>query len=223
MSDRASQETPRPPETAEFGHVVPGGPVHEYPAADGVPRVVKISVGPYDNNVYVLSDGGDAIIVDGAADPDRILEQVKGLRVTAIVQTHDHPDHVQALPALVEALGCPVRAHPDDDWPVPTEPLGDGTTIAVGGFEVRAVHTPGHTPGSTCYVAGPFLFSGDTLFPGGPGNTGGDPERFGRTMRGLDRLFGTLPDTTRICPGHGIDSTIGRERPHVETWRARGW
>jgi glyoxylase-like metal-dependent hydrolase (beta-lactamase superfamily II) len=223
MSDRAAQETPRPPETAEFGHVVPGGPPHEYPAADGAPRVTKVSVGPYDNNVYVLSDGGEALIVDGAAEPDRILALVEGLRVVGIVQTHDHGDHVEALPALVEALGCPVRASAEDRWPVPIEPLEDGATIPVGAFEVRAIHTPGHTPGSTSYVTGPFLFSGDTLFPGGPGNTGGDPARFSRVMQSLDGLFSSLPDDTRICPGHGVDSTIGRERPHVETWRARGW
>jgi glyoxylase-like metal-dependent hydrolase (beta-lactamase superfamily II) len=223
MSDRASQETPRPPETAEFGHVVPGGPAHEYPPARGAPRVTKLSVGPYDNNVYVVADGGEALIVDGAAEPDRILDAVKGLDVVAIVETHDHADHVQALPALTKALGCPVLAHPDDRWPVPTDPVADGATIRVGASRVRAIHTPGHTPGSTCYVAGPFLFSGDTLFPGGPGNTGEDPVRFGRIMRSLDHLFATLPDDTRICPGHGVDSTIGRERPHVETWRARGW
>jgi glyoxylase-like metal-dependent hydrolase (beta-lactamase superfamily II) len=199
------------------------GPAHVYPPVDGAPHVVKLSVGPYDNNVYVLSGGGEAIVVDGAAEPDRILEQVEGLRVIAVVETHDHPDHVQALAALVRALGCPVRANPDDRWPVTIEPLRDGESLEIGGFELRAVHTPGHTPGSTCYVTGPYLFSGDTLFPGGPGNTDGDAQRFGRVMESLDVLFATLPDTTRICPGHGLDSTIGRERPHVEEWRARGW
>jgi glyoxylase-like metal-dependent hydrolase (beta-lactamase superfamily II) len=219
----SDQETPRPPETAEFGHVVPGGPAHEYPPADGAPTVTKFSVGEYDNNVYVLSDGGEAIIIDGAADPDRILDQVKGLRVVAILQTHDHGDHVEALPELVRELGVPVRAGAEDRWPVATDPIADGDTVTVGRFQVRAAHTPGHTPGSTCYAVGPFLFSGDTLFPGGPGNTQGDAKRFARVMESLDGLFASLPDETRICPGHGIDSTIGRERPHVETWRARGW
>ena len=83
------------------------------------------------------------------------------------------------------------------------------------------MHTPGHTPGSTSFRAGPFLFSGDTLFPAGPGGTDGSAQ-FSQVMQSLDRLFG-LPDETRICPGHGLDSTLGRERPHVETWRARGW
>jgi glyoxylase-like metal-dependent hydrolase (beta-lactamase superfamily II) len=219
----SEQETPRPPETAEFGHVVTGGPAHEYPQAEGAPSVTKFSVGSYDNNVYVLSDGGEAIVIDGAAEADRILDQVKGLRVVAILQTHDHGDHVQALPALVDALGVPVRAGAQDRWPVEIEPIADGDTVTVGGFDVRAVHTPGHTPGSTCYVVGPYLFSGDTLFPGGPGNTQSDAKRFATVMESLDGLFASLPDETRICPGHGIDSTIGRERQHVETWRARGW
>ena len=218
----SSQETPRPPETVEFGAVRGGGPAHDYPPEDGL-RVRKFCVGPYENNVYVVSSGGVAVIVDGADEAERILREVDGLRVEAIVETHDHPDHVQALPALVDALGVPVLANPDDRWLVATEPLADGRRLRVGSHEIEAIHTPGHTPGSTCYLAGNFLFSGDTLFPGGPGNTDGDAARFGRIMASLDALFERLPDDTRICPGHGIDSTIGRERPHVETWRNRGW
>lgn len=217
-----TDETPRPPATAEFGHVLVGGSPHRYPADGAGPAVTKIAVGPYENNVFVVASGGEALIVDGAAEPERILGLVEGLRVRAIVQTHDHPDHTSALPALVEALRVPVLAHPADRWPVPTEPLVDGATVAVGSSAIRAVHTPGHTPGSTCYLLDDFLFSGDTLFPGGPGNTG-DPGRFAQIMRSLDALFAALPDRTRVCPGHGLDTTIGRERPHVETWRARGW
>jgi len=218
----SAQETPRPPETAEFGAVRGGGPAHEYPPEDGL-RVRKFCVGPYENNVYVVSSDDAAVIVDGADEADRILGEVRGLQVEAILETHDHPDHVQALPALVEALGAPVLASPDDRWPVATEPLEDGRRLRVGGHEIEALHTPGHTPGSTCFLAGGFLFSGDTLFPGGPGNTGGDASRFGRIMASLDALFARLPDDTRICPGHGIDSTIGRERQYVEAWRTRGW
>jgi glyoxylase-like metal-dependent hydrolase (beta-lactamase superfamily II) len=216
------QETPRPPETAEFGAVTVGGPAHEYPVTDGV-RVTKFCVGPYENNVYVVSSGDAAVIVDGADDAARILREVEGQRVDAIVETHDHHDHVQALPELVDALDVPVYANDEDTWPVETRPLKDGDVVRVGDHELHALHTPGHTPGSTCYLIGGFLFSGDTLFPGGPGNTGGDSSRFARIMTSLDALFAGLPDDTRICPGHGIDSTIGRERAYVDVWRARGW
>jgi glyoxylase-like metal-dependent hydrolase (beta-lactamase superfamily II) len=220
---RHGQETPHPPNTAEFGSVRPGGPAYEYELEDDL-QVVKLSVGPFDNDVYLVANEGRAILVDGAAEPERILEEAasRSLEVTAIVQTHDHSDHTQALRDLVDALGVPVFAHPDDRMPVASEALADGDTLLVGSRTMRVMHTPGHTPGSTCYSVGGFLFSGDTLFPGGPGNTDGDPARFAEIMASLDRLF-ELPDDTRICPGHGVDSTIGRERPFVETWRARGW
>lgn len=214
-------ETPHPPETPEFGYVTPGGPTHSYDAVDGF-TVKKFSVGPYDNNVYVLSSEGEALLVDGAADAGRITAELEGLTVKAIVQTHGHFDHVQALKQLVDELGVPVYAHGGDRIPVPTEHIGEGDTFEVGAMAVRAMHTPGHTPGSVSFVAPPFLFSGDTLFPAGPGNTDGDPTRFSQVMTSLGRLF-ALPDETRICPGHGVDSFIGRERPYVETWRRRGW
>ena len=219
-----SEETPRPPATPEFGAVTPGGETHAYPTAgDGI-AVKKFSVGPYDNNVYILSSGGEAVIVDGANDADRILAEVGGQRVVGIVQTHGHFDHVQALSKLVAELGVPVYAHPADgkNMPVPVEDLGEGDTPTVGRVTVRVMHTPGHTPGSLCFLAGGYVFSGDTLFPGGPGGTDGDPNRFAKVMTSLGRLF-ALPDETRVCPGHGIDTFIGRERPYVETWRARGW
>lgn len=214
-------ETPHPPATAEFGHVTPGGPAHVYDESGGV-VVKKFSVGPYDNNVYVVSSGGESILVDGANDADRMLSELDGLTAKAIVQTHGHFDHVQALKPLVEALGVPVYAHGGDRIPVPTEHIGEGDTLAVGDVTIRVLHTPGHTPGSICLIAPPYLFSGDTLFPAGPGATDGDPRRFAQVMTSLGRLF-ALPDDTRVCPGHGLDTFIGRERPHVETWRARGW
>jgi glyoxylase-like metal-dependent hydrolase (beta-lactamase superfamily II) len=222
------QSTPGPPETAEFGHVTPGGPSHTYPEVVPGVLVTKLSVGPYDNNVYVIASDGQAIVVDGAAEPERILEEVEGLEVVAIVQTHGHPDHVQALPALTSALGAPVRAHPGDAWPVATEPLRGDETLRAGRAEVKVLHTPGHTPGSTTYAllggdGQPVqLFTGDTLFPGGPGNTGGNTEAFGTVMNSVAGLFG-FGDDVRISPGHGLDTTLGRERPYVEVWRRRGW
>jgi glyoxylase-like metal-dependent hydrolase (beta-lactamase superfamily II) len=220
-------ETPHPPATPEFGHVVMGGPAHTYrPSGVTDVTVSKFAVGPYDNNVYVVASGGDAIVIDGAAEPDRILREVEGLRVAAIVETHNHPDHTAALPALVEALAVRVLAHPDDPMPVPAEPLASGVRVGVGVVELIVLHTPGHTPGSLCFLlespgAEPHLFTGDTLFPGGPGNTSGGG-RFERIMRSLDELF-ALPDATRVSPGHGLDTTIGRERPYLRTWRDRGW
>ena len=221
MSD--DQVTPHPPATAGFGSVAPGGPAHEY-LSEGTLRVVKFAVGPLDNNVYLIASDDEAVIVDGASDPERILSEIEriGARATAILQTHNHFDHTGALSRLVAALKVPVLAHPADPMPVPTEPVEDGQRLAVGSTEVVAFHTPGHTPGSMCYLWGDFLFSGDTLFPGGPGNTGGDRAAFRQVMRSLDRLF-DLPDETRVLPGHGLDTTIGRERPYVEVWRARGW
>ena len=223
---RDDQTTPPPPATPEFAPVQVGGPVHEYPSRAGV-TVRKLAVGPYDNNVYVVASGGQAIVIDGAAEPDRILAEVSGLQVVAIVQTHGHVDHVQALPTLVRALDPAVLAHPADPWPVPIEPIADGDAVGVGDVSVRALHTPGHTPGSVCFLletpGGPaHLFSGDTLFPAGPGNTRGNPDDFTTIMRSLDRLF-ELPDDTRVSPGHGLDTTLGRERPYVPVWRARGW
>ena len=201
--------------------MTPGGPTHSYPPEDGL-EVRKFSVGPYDNNIYVLASAGDALIVDGANDAERILDEVSDLRVTGIVQTHGHFDHVQALAALVERLYVPVYAHGGDTMPVRTHELGEGDTVQVGTAHVRVLHTPGHTPGSLCFLTGRFLFAGDTLFPAGPGGTDADPTRFAQIMTSLGRLF-ALPDDTRVCPGHGLDTFIGRERPYVETWRARGW
>lgn len=221
----SGEETPHPPATAEFGHVEQGGGAHLYPEMDGI-RVKKFSVGPLDNNVYVVESEGEALVIDGAAEPGRILSEVEGIEVEAILETHNHPDHTGALSHLVEALGVRILAHPEDPLPVPTEPLFGGTTVRVGGAGLRVLHTPGHTPGSLCFLLetpqGTLLFSGDTLFPGGPGGTGGSPERFAEIMRSLDELF-RLPDDTRVLPGHGLDTTIGRERPHVEVWRTRGW
>jgi glyoxylase-like metal-dependent hydrolase (beta-lactamase superfamily II) len=226
--DRSEQETPHPPQTAEFAHVTPGGPAHVYPEVlDGV-RVTKFSVGAYDNNVYVIASDGEAIVIDGAAEPERILAETDGLRVVEIVETHGHFDHVQALPELIERLGAPVLAHPGDTWPVPTQPIAGGETRTAGRAVLGVLHTPGHTPGSTTYAllgsdGTPVqLFTGDTLFPGGPGNTRSDAGSFDQVMQSVEVLF-EFGDDVVVSPGHGLDTTLGRERPYVEVWRRRGW
>ena len=198
----------------------------------------------FDTNCWLIAAEGsdDAIVVDPGFEPARVhaLLDAAGKRPAAVLATHGHYDHIGSAGEFC-GDDVPFYIHEADELAItdartwgagfPTPPIeikdvrtiADGDALELAGFRLEVVHTPGHTPGSTCYVVGPFLFSGDTLFPGGPGNTQGHAKRFARVMESLDGLFASLPDDTRICPGHGIDSTIGRERPHVETWRARGW
>jgi glyoxylase-like metal-dependent hydrolase (beta-lactamase superfamily II) len=213
------------------GHVEPGGPAIRrlVDAGDATVEVRKLSVGPMDNNVYLLTDvgSGQALLVDAANEAQRILEEVADREVTAIVTTHGHGDHWQALAAVAEATGARTYLHPGDAGMVeqPTDQAArDGLRLRFGAAEVELLHTPGHTPGSVCLLlAGMHVFTGDTLFPGGPGNTFGDPEAFATIMRSLrERLF-VLPDETWVYPGHGDDTTIGAERPHLDEWQARGW
>ena len=158
--------------------------------------------------------------MDGAAEPERILAEADGLRILGIVETHGHADHVGALEDLVEALGVPVLAHAGDRMPVSTEPLAGEETLSVGPVDVQVLHTPA-TAGSLCFLANEYLFSGDTLFPAGPGNTGEDGPRSPRSCGAWTAV--PTPRRHAGLPGHGLDTTIGRERPYVEVWRGRGW
>lgn len=197
------------------------------PPDDGTLRVRTLAVGQLDNNVYVAGCPGTglAVVIDPADEAGRILEAIAGLSVQAILVTHGHPDHSGAAPALARALGIPVYLHPADapraGLPA-TQPLGDGDEIRFGGASLRVIHTPGHTPGSVCLFGGGCLFSGDTLFPGGPGAAEG-PGAFATIMASLRRRLFTLPDDTRVLPGHGPETTIADERPFVDEWERRGW
>jgi glyoxylase-like metal-dependent hydrolase (beta-lactamase superfamily II) len=220
---------------AYTGDVSVGGPAdtRELPGL----TITKVAVGPMDNNAYLLQcpSTGELLLID-AANEAGTLEHLIGSRPLAtIVTTHQHHDHWAALKAVQQATGARTAAHPDDAGalPVPvTDLLRHGDTISVGDAVLSVIHLRGHTPGSIalCYDAAgelagqPHLFTGDSLFPGGPGNTQGDPARFGQLMDDLqERVFGRLPDGTWVYPGHGQDTTLGTERPHVPEWRARGW
>lgn len=213
------------------GQVTPGGPTATrlVDAGDAQVEIRKLSVGPMDNNAYVLRDADSvqALLIDAAAEPRRLLAELEDLDIVGIVTTHGHRDHWQALDAVADATGAPVFLHPADRdmvaRPADREAL-DGQRIRFGGAEVALLHTPGHTPGSVCLLLGEeHLFTGDTLFPGGPGRTT-SPEAFQQVMESIEgRLFGPLADETWVYPGHGDDTTLGAERPSLPEWRARGW
>jgi glyoxylase-like metal-dependent hydrolase (beta-lactamase superfamily II) len=220
---------------AYTGDVTAGGPpdTRELPGL----TVTKLSVGPMDNNAYLLvsKDTGEAVLIDAANEAGRLLELLDGRPLARIITTHQHFDHWQALSEVQAATGADVVAHPVDAGELPVKvniQVSNGDTVPVGSASLSVIHLRGHTPGSIAlyYDAGgalaaePHLFTGDSLFPGGPGNTQGDPERFGQLMTDLEeRVFGVLPDGTWVYPGHGKDTTLGTERPHLTEWRARGW
>ncbi|MFN2389005.1 MAG: MBL fold metallo-hydrolase [Actinomycetota bacterium] len=197
---------------------------HHHEGDDVIVR--KLEVGNMENNTYVLEcpRTHEALIVDACFEPDAILDGAQGATVVGILQTHGHMDHVQALAELKQRLGVPVHAHPGDDYPVSIDRvLADGDRLWVGEREIEVLHTPGHTPGGTCFRIGRHLISGDTLFPGGPGATRGDRRAFEQIIESVRTKLFVLADDTVVYPGHGADTTIGAERPHLKEWIDRGW
>jgi glyoxylase-like metal-dependent hydrolase (beta-lactamase superfamily II) len=191
-------------------------------------RLTTFSVGPYDNNVYVLSDekSKEALLIDAANDAPRIIKELEGLRVSHILTTHGHADHVQALQAVRDRTQARFTCHQLDESMMPMAPdkrVQDGERFRFGNYELVAMHTPGHTPGSVCFLAGERLFSGDTLFPGGPGNTENSYASLPTIIESIRGKLFALPDHTEVLPGHGKPTTIGRERPHLDEWIERGW
>lgn len=192
-------------------------------------EIHKVVVGPMDNNVFVLRcrATGEAVMIDAANEHEKLLDLCRNLNVRRVLETHGHWDHIQAVPAVRDA-GYEVGVTAEDAGMLPSYDfvIEDDEVIEVGQLRLRPVHTPGHTPGSICFrlEGSPVLFSGDTLFPGGPGATkfpGGD---FATIIRSIeDKLFAPLPPETIVMPGHGDDTTIGTERPHLQEWIDRGW
>jgi len=193
---------------------------------DGSLRILKLAnLGLYGNNAYVISDvsSGDALIVDMPTGSAATLEAAAGLNVSGILITHTHPDHWAEYDLVKSATGAPVYCHPAERIMPAAKidrPLADDEEITVASVTVRAIHTPGHTPGSTCFLAGRFLISGDTLFPGGPGRTQ-TPQDLRQTVASITSRLHTLPDETLVLPGHGDNTTIGDSKREYAAFAAR--
>ncbi|MFJ9857017.1 MBL fold metallo-hydrolase [Streptomyces albogriseolus] len=195
--------------------------------------ITKVAVGPMENNGYLLRCRAtdEQLLIDAANDAGTLLGMIGDDGIASVVTTHRHADHWQALAEVVAATGARTYAgrYDAEGIPVPTDtPVDDGDVIRVGQVELTARHLVGHTPGSIALVyddphGHPHVFTGDCLFPGGPGRTT-RPEEFNSLMDGLEaKVFDALPDETWVYPGHGNDTTLGTERPHLAEWRRRGW
>ena len=191
-------------------------------------EIHKVVVGPMDNNVFVLRcrQSGEGLLIDAANEHELLLDLCKNLNVQQVIETHGHWDHIQAVP-LVRDAGYSVHitqadAHMLDSY---DEILEDDCVISVGRIKLETVLTPGHTPGSMCFKVSdkPILFSGDTLFPGGPGATQFEGGNFEKIIESIDRRLFILDKETVVLPGHGENTTIGDERPHLDEWVDRGW
>jgi len=190
------------------------------------------------NNAYLLrcSETGDQVLIDAAAESPTLLPLVRDPGLAAVVTTHQHWDHHRALQAVVQATGAVVVAGEPDADAITEQTgvkvdhrVGEHDRVAVGTCSLAVIPVAGHTPGSICLVyddgsGRPHLWTGDCLFPGGVGNTQNDPDRFAQLIEDVStKLFAPLPDDTWFYPGHGNDSTLGVERPHLDEWRERGW
>lgn len=208
--------------------VSPAGPTLYY--RDANMEVHKVVVGPMDNNVFVIRcrQTGDAVLVDAANEHEKLLELCQTLNVRHVIETHGHWDHIAAVPQIREA-GYHVHVAEPDAYMLDSaydELIENESVIEVGKLRLNTLLTPGHTPGSMCFQVAdsPLLFSGDTLFPGGPGATSFEGGHFPTIIESLDKLiFGRFAPETIVLPGHGDDTTIGRESPHLDEWAERGW
>lgn len=217
--------------TTYTGDVTVGGPPQTREAGDL--SITKVAVGPMNNNAYLLQCTltGQRALIDAANDADTLLALIGTDGLATVITTHQHSDHVQALEAVIAATGAETVAgtHDADALPVAVDtPVNDGARILVGSCELEVIHLTGHTPGSIALLYDDpdgfaHLFTGDSLFPGGVGKTWA-PEDFVTLIDDVEaKVFDRLPDDTWVYPGHGSDTTLGAERPHLPEWRARAW
>ena len=188
-------------------------------------RIDKLTLGPFDNNCYIIicAITGESVVVDAPTEAASILKGLEGTHPRFILITHTHMDHLGALSDLKSKLGIPVAVHPLDAGSLPLKPemlLGDGDTVSFGRIELRVLHTPGHTPGSLCFLTGKYLISGDTLFPGGPGKTG-SPANLRQIIESItDKIF-CLPEDTQVYPGHGDSTILRKEKEEFALFSSR--
>ncbi|OLM12626.1 MBL fold metallo-hydrolase [Pseudonocardia sp. Ae505_Ps2] len=181
-----------------------------------------------DNNVWIIGDDHEVLVIDAAHDADAITHAVGDRTVKAIVCTHAHDDHINQAPTLADRFDAPILLNPaehvlwDMTWPdrTPDQELADGQTLTAGGIDLRVLQTPGHSPGSSCLYAPELgiVFTGDTLFQGGPGATGRSYSNFDTIIESIRTTLLTLPADTRVRTGHGDPTTIGDEAPHLDEW-----
>jgi len=188
-------------------------------------QIEKLSLGPFGTNTYLLicQKTGDSVVVDAPGEADKVLKRLEGTHPKYILMTHNHMDHVEALAALKSALNVPIAAHEGDAGGLPVKPeqfLNDGDTISFGEIRLKVLHTPGHTPGSLCFLTGSYLISGDTIFPGGPGKTW-SPDDFKKIVESLTNKIFTLADETQLYPGHGDATVLKKEKQAFEAFSAK--
>jgi glyoxylase-like metal-dependent hydrolase (beta-lactamase superfamily II) len=191
-------------------------------------RIDKLVVGPFENNVFIVRSkhSGDAVLLDAANEHELLLEVCRATGVRRVLTTHGHWDHIQAVTAVRDAgIDVGIAAEDAEMLPAYDFVIPDDEVYEVGDLRLRAIHTPGHTLGSTSFLLEdkPIVFTGDTLFPGGPGNTATPGASFGQIIESIDRRLLTLDPDMLVLPGHGLDTTVGEERPHLEEWVDRGW
>jgi len=192
---------------------------------DGEIRIKKLEIQPFGTNCYIVvcPQSGEGIIVDTPGEASRIVAQAEDIRIRYIIITHTHLDHLGAFKEVRDKLKAPVAIHPSEAGALPSPPdltLEDGYVVSLGAVSLQVLHTPGHTPGSLCLLTGKHLFSGDTLFPGGPGKTA-TPAAFEQVVNSITEKLFVLPDETLVYPGHSDDTILGKEKQEFAVFSSR--